>query len=105
MTDYRSPMPQAVAPEPGRAEQTFFPDPALDRAFGVVMALATEVYVLRDRLTAMERQLAARGALDRMALDAEPSAHELAESAADRAAFVAHLMQNLTGEQVAKGAP
>jgi len=30
-------------------EQTFFPDPALDRAFGVVMALATEVWVLRDR--------------------------------------------------------
>ena len=31
------------------AEQTFFEDPALDRAFGVVMALATEVYVLRNR--------------------------------------------------------
>ena len=35
-------------------EQTFFPDPALDRAFGVVMALATEVWVLRDRLAALE---------------------------------------------------
>ena len=31
------------------AEQTFFEDPALDRAFGVVRALATEVYVLRNR--------------------------------------------------------
>jgi len=30
-------------------EQIFFNDPALDRAFGVVMALATEVYVLKDR--------------------------------------------------------
>ena len=30
-------------------EQTFFEDPALDRAFGVVMALATEVYVLCSR--------------------------------------------------------
>ena len=29
-------------------EQTFFPDPALDRAFGVVMALAQEVWVLSE---------------------------------------------------------
>ena len=42
-----------------RPEQTFFDDPALDRAFGVVMALATEVYVQRDRLRALERQLQA----------------------------------------------
>ena len=34
-------------------EQTFFKDEALDRAFGVVMALATEVYVLRDRQKAL----------------------------------------------------
>ena len=36
-------------------EQTFFPDPALDRAFGVVMALAQEVWVLRDRVAAWRR--------------------------------------------------
>ena len=38
-------------------------DGQIDRAFGVVMALATEVYVLRDRLAALEGQLAARGLL------------------------------------------
>ena len=36
-----------------RPEQTFFDDPALDRAFGVVMALATEGYVQHDRLRAL----------------------------------------------------
>jgi hypothetical protein len=86
-----------------RPEQTFFSDPALDRAFGVVMALATEVYVLRDRLAALEAQLAARGLLDRAALDAEPSPEELAARAADRDAFVAHLMQHLLGQQVSNG--
>jgi hypothetical protein len=86
-----------------RPEQTFFSDPALDRAFGVVMALATEVYVLRDRLAALEAQLAARGLLDRAALDAEPSPEELAARAADRDAFVAHLMQHLLGQQVSSG--
>ena len=86
-----------------RPEQTFFSDPALDRAFGVVMALATEVYVLRDRLAALEAQLAARGMLDRTALEAEPSAEELAARAADRDAFVTHLMHHLLGRQASKG--
>jgi hypothetical protein len=86
-----------------RPEQTFFADPALDRAFGVVMALATEVYVLRDRLAALEGQLAARGLLDRAALDAEPAPEEIAARAADRDAFVEQLMHHLLGRQVAKG--
>ncbi len=86
-----------------RPEQTFFADSALDRAFGVVMALATEVYVLRDRLAALEAQLAARGLLDRAALEAEPSPEEIAARAADRDAFVEHLMHHLLGRQVAKG--
>lgn len=102
-TGFRSPMPEAVAVDGPRPEQTFFADPALDRAFGVVMALATEVYVLRDRLAALESQLAQRGTLDPATLDAEPSAEERAARSADRAAFVAHLMQNLVGEQVARG--
>ena len=85
-------------------EQTFFDDPSLDRAFGVVMALATEVYVLRDRLRAMERQLEGAGVLDIAALDAEPSAEEQARNAEDRAAYVAHLMQNILGEQQSRGA-
>ena len=84
-------------------EQTFFTDPALDRALGVVMALATEVYVLRDRLRALEGALAASGALDRDALGAEPAPDELAAARADRDAFVRHLMQPLLGLQASRG--
>jgi hypothetical protein len=83
-------------------EQTFFPDPALDRAFGVVMALAQEVWVLRDRVAAMEAQLAERGALDVAKLNEEPVGDP---RAAEREAFVQHLMQNLLGVQQTKGAP
>ncbi len=86
-------------------EQTFFADPALDRAFGVVMALAIEVWVLKDRLHALEQQLAQRNLLDGAALEREPSAQEVAERAAERDAFVAHLLQSLLGKQQAKGAP
>jgi len=87
-----------------RAEQTFFKDPAIDRVLGVTMALASEVYVLRDRLRALEARLTEAGFVAQGALDAEPSPDELARNAADREAFVAHLMHNLLGEQVSKGA-
>jgi len=85
-------------------EQTFFPDPALDRAFGVIMALAQEVWVMRDRMASLEAQLAKRGVLDIAKLDEEPGGEEeTAQRAAERDAFVAHLMQNLLGEQQSKG--
>ena len=81
-------------------EQTFFADPALDRAFGVVMALAQEVWVLRDRVAAMEAQLVDRGVLQIEKLNEEPAGDE---RAAEREAFVAHLMQSLLGAQQSKG--
>lgn len=87
-----------------RPEQTFFEDPALDRAFGVVMALATEVYVLRDRLRALEGKLDEKGVIDRADLDAEPGDAERLAAAEDREAFVEGLMINLLGKQQAKGA-
>ena len=87
-----------------RAEQTFFEDPAIDRVLGLTMALASEVYVLRDRLRALEAHLAETGVVAPEALDAEPGPDEIARNAADRDAFVAHLMGNLLGEQASKGA-
>ncbi len=87
-----------------QAEQKFFEDEALDRAFGVVMALATEVYVLSDRIQALERLLTEYGVIGEGALDAEPDPAEIAEQAGDRDAFVAHLMDNMLGRQVSKGA-
>lgn len=87
-----------------RPEQTFFADPALDRMMGVVMALAGEVYVLRDRVTCLETLLVKGGSLQEGALDAfKPSADQAKAMAADRDAFVAHLMDNLLGRQMAKG--
>jgi hypothetical protein len=83
-------------------EQTFFQDPALDRAFAVVMALAQEVWVLKDRVAALEAQLAERGALDLNKLGEEPAGDE---RAAEREAFVRNLMQQLLGEQQSKGLP
>jgi len=86
-------------------EQTFFADPALDRAMGVIMALATEVYVLRDRLRALEAELERRGVVPKAVLDAEPSPEALAAASADRTAFVTHLLEPLLGETPSKSLP
>ena len=87
-----------------RPEQTFFDDPALDRAFGVVMALATEVYVQRDRLRALERQLQDANVLNIDDLDQEPGDVERQTNAIDREEFVEGRLINLLGRQQAKGA-
>ena len=87
-----------------RPEQTFFDDPALDRTFGVVMALATEVYVQRDRLRALERQLQDANVIKIDDLDQEPSDAERQANAIDREQFVEGLLINLLGKQQAKGA-
>lgn len=94
--------PRPRTPDP---ELTFFADPALDRALGVVFAMATELYVVRDRLASLEAQLAARGALDAAALAAEPSPQDLAARAKERDAFVAHLMEPLLGQMPSKRLP
>ena len=79
-----------------RPEQTFFDDPAIDRAVGMIMALAAELYLTRDRLRALERTLEGSGALAPGALDAyQPATAEAAALAADRDAFVASLLEHV----------
>ena len=87
------------------AELTFFDDPAIDRAFAVTMSLATEVWVLKDRVMALEEVLAKSGAIDPKALAAEPDDAERAARETERQAFVANLMDNLTGRQASAGVP
>ena len=74
------------------------------RSAGVVMALASEVYVQRDRLRALERLLDEKGVIARAALDREPTPEEFAADEADRRDFTAGLMAHLLGKQVSKGA-
>lgn len=93
------------APNQPRVEQQFFDDPAIDRIMGAFMALASEHYVLRDRMRALERELESTGNLNKSALNREPDDAERADTLADRTAFVEALMRPLLGEQDAKGAP
>jgi|TARA_B110000438_G_scaffold252627_1_gene257762 hypothetical protein len=94
-----------TSPNTPRAEQQFFDDPAMDRLMGTVMALAQEHYVLRDRVRALEGELARTKALNPAALDQEPTPEQRAETTADRSDFVEALLKPLLGQQEALGAP
>ena len=87
-----------------RPEQTFFTDPAIDRIMGVLMSLAGEVYVLRDRMRVLEARLSEQGVLAPGALDSwTPTPEQAQATQADRDAFVTHLLDNLLGQQAARG--
>lgn len=89
-----------------KAEQTFFEDPATDRLLAMVMTLAAELAVTKDRLATLEAVLDTSGALDRDALDRfTPSAAEKARMDADRQAFAAALMECTLGRESSLGAP
>ena len=64
-------------------------DEMLDRMMNVIMGLAEELYVTRDRLQVMERVLEKRGALDREELDGwTPDEDQQADILRDRDAFI-----------------
>lgn len=64
-------------------------DEMLDRMMNVIMGLAEELYVTRDRLQVMERVLESRGALDREELDRwKPDEDQQDEILRDRDAFI-----------------
>ncbi|MCY4477266.1 MAG: hypothetical protein OXC70_04690 [Gammaproteobacteria bacterium] len=64
-------------------------DEMLDRMMNVIMGLAEELYVTRDRLKVMERVLESRGALEREELDNwNPDESQQDEILSDRDAFI-----------------
>ena len=77
----------------------FFRDPTVDRVLGVVMELAAEVYVLRDRLHTVERLLQDSGTLDLTQLESyEPTETERAQRLAERDALIARILAPMDAE-------
>ena len=97
------PHPTGLPPKP---EQTFFEDPATDRLLAMVMTLAAELHVTRDRLACLEAVLEEQGALRPGALDGfRPTPAQAARLDEERRAFVAELMRCTLGVEVSLGAP
>ncbi len=87
-----------------RKEQQFFDDPAIDRLMGTVMALATEVFVLRSRLIALESQLAKSDLVDITHLSKSPDAVQSSVTKAEAKAYSEALLKPLLGLQDTLGA-
>ncbi len=81
------------------ADLTFFPDSHVDRVLGVVMELAGEVYVLKDRLRTLETLLEQKGTVTRADLDGyQPGEPERAERLAARDALIRRILTPMTYE-------
>ena len=72
----------------------FFSDPAVDKLLAMVMALAGEVSVLRDRNDTWERLAEAKGLIERSEIEAyRPSKQVLAERDAWREEFLSQVLR------------
>ena len=76
------------------AKDYFLDHPSIDKVMKVVMALAQETYVNRDRLALVEKILDDKGVLHREDLDRyEPSTDEQKAVVARRDDFVATILR------------
>lgn len=73
------------------------PDPVTDRIFSLTMALAAEVWTVRDRLRLVEAALEARGiAIDDVIRSKAADADQIARMTSDRDAFVERVFQAIS---------
>ena len=69
MTGYIDWIARAGAKAKGK-RPAYFADPATDRTLSIVMALAGEISVMRERMDTIERLLDAKGAISRSDIEA-----------------------------------
>ena len=78
---------------------TFFPDPAIDRLWWVMLAMLGEISTLRDRLDTHERLAAQHRLYTVNDVDAfEPSTAEAQARTAEREALVERTLRSITVE-------
>lgn len=78
---------------------TFFPDPAVDRLWWVMLAMLGEISTLRDRLDTHERLAARRGLYSPADVDSfEPSEEDTHSRTAEREALVERTLRSITVE-------
>ncbi|NKB43896.1 MAG: hypothetical protein GKS03_06410 [Alphaproteobacteria bacterium] len=76
-------------------------EPSVDRVMKVVVALARETYVLKDRLGIVERKLDEKGVVTRADLDGyKPSADEEKDILATRDAFVESILSPIVSQRI-----
>ncbi|WP_417724276.1 hypothetical protein [Salipiger sp.] len=91
---------------PMKPEQTFFDDPAIDRLLAMIMTMAAELNVTRDRLATLEMLMESGQPVTAKALDEfDPTPEQAGTLAAARQAFSSELMFCTLGIEASLGAP
>jgi hypothetical protein len=76
---------------------TYFKDPAIDKVMSIVIELAAEVHVLKDRNRILEKLLQQKGQLSPDEIDNwQPSPEEIADNNRERDEFLARLLRDVT---------
>lgn len=76
-------------------------EPSVDRVMKVVVALARETYVLKDRLGIVERKLDEKGVVTRSDLDDyKPTEKEEKEILATRDSFVESILSPIVAKRI-----
>jgi hypothetical protein len=78
-------------------EPEFLRDISTDRLVGAIVALAAELYIVKDRNALLENQLAATGAIDLEKLEAPPGQESSDERQAELNRYVQRILGELTG--------
>ena len=87
------PRPRIARTAKGKKPQ-YFSDPAIDKLLSIVLSLAGELSVTRERLDAMERLLEKEGVLRRSDLDGfQPGPQETLERSEERAAYLERVLR------------
>ena len=72
----------------------FFDDPTSDKLLAMVMALAGEVSVIRDRNDTLERLIDAKGLIDKSEIESyRPSKEVISERDAWRQEYLSHILR------------
>jgi len=84
------------------AKKYWLEDPIQDRIMQVVVQVARELYITKDRLQVIERLIDERGVISRADIESyEASAEDDDEFAATRDEFIANILAPLTRDDAA----
>ena len=84
----------------------YFDDPAVDRILSIVLAVAGEVSVLRERLDTVERLLDAKGAISRADIEAyQPDRDAAYDRGLATKAYIARIMRGVQQDMEAMAGP
>ena len=96
---------RAGAKAKGKRPQ-YFDDPAIDRVLSILLAVAGEVSVLRERLDTIERLLDAKGTISRADIEAyQPDRDAAYDRGLATKAYIARIMRGVQQDMEAMAGP